>query len=134
MKGLPPGDNFIWSPEELTRNLFHDQKLADELLSRSISEEEADRQLTNRFMAARLVWEPRWFNPRLHHWLHRITVPALLIWGENDKLFPSAYMEEWDRWTPRLRRILIHNCGHLPHIEKPGESAAVMLDFLGGPR
>jgi pimeloyl-ACP methyl ester carboxylesterase len=130
IKGTPAGDNFIWSSEELTRNLFYDQRLADQLLSCTVSDEEADRRLTNRFMAARLAWEPRWFNPGLARWLHRISVPALLVWGRNDKLLPSAYAEEWSRGVPRLQTTLLPDCGHLPHAEKSEETAAIILSFL----
>ena len=60
VKGVPMGDNFIWSPEEAARNLFYDQSYADRMLAQAQapSEEDADRALTNRFMAAKLGWEP----------------------------------------------------------------------------
>lgn len=131
VKGVPVGDNFIWSPEELVRNLYHDQRLADEILGRPITDEEADRQLTNRFMAARLGWEPRWFNPRLSQWLHRIAVPTLLIWGREDQLIPSAYAGEWENGIPHLRKYLIAGCGHVPFVEKPAETANAILEFVG---
>ena len=31
---------------------------------------------------------PRLHNPQLPYWLHRIDVPTLLIWGENDRVDP----------------------------------------------
>ena len=36
-------------------------------------DEQADIMLGNRFTAAKLGWEPRWYNPSLERWLHRIT-------------------------------------------------------------
>ncbi len=131
VKGVPMGDNFIWSPEELTRNLYYDQRLADDILARPITDEDVDRQLTNRFMAARLGWQPRWFSPRLGQWLHRINVPTLLIWGNEDKLIPSTYATAWENGVPRLRKYLIAGCGHLPFVEKPAETARAVLEFLG---
>lgn len=131
VKGVPMGDNFIWSPEELTRNLYHDQGLAVEILNRPLTEEEADRQLTNRFMAARLGWEPRLFSPRLSQWLHRIAVPALLIWGREDRLIPSSYAGEWETGIQHLRKYMIAGCGHVPYIEKPADTASAVVEFLG---
>ena len=131
VKGVPMGDNFIWSPEELTRNLYHDQNLAEEILTRPTTDEDADRQLTNRFMAARLAWQPRWFSPRLSHWLHRITVPTLLIWGREDQLIPSSYARAWESGIPHLRKYLITGCGHVPFVEKPADTAGAILEFLG---
>ena len=132
MRGVPIGDNFIWSPEETVRNLVHDQSLAEEMLARPISEEEAELQLTNRFMAAKLGWEPRWFNPSLERWLHRIQVPTLVAWGVEDKFLPSRYAELWRERVPEAAVELIPECGHLPHIEKPDVLARRIVSFVGG--
>jgi pimeloyl-ACP methyl ester carboxylesterase len=131
VKGVPMGDSFIWSPEELTRNLYHDQHLAEEILARPVTNEDADRQLTNRFMAARLGWQPRWFSLRLAQWLHRISVPTLLIWGREDRLIPSTYARAWENDIPHLRKYLLAGCGHVPYAEKPAETASAILEFLG---
>ena len=60
IKGIPSGDTFIWAPDEATRNLFHDQSFAEQILAQAPTEEEADLLLTNRFMATKLGWEPRY--------------------------------------------------------------------------
>jgi hypothetical protein len=52
-----------------------------------VSDEQADVMLTNRFTAAKFGWEPRWYNPALERWLHRISCDAGDV-GQNDKLFP----------------------------------------------
>ena len=132
VKGVPMGDNFIWSPEETARNLFYDQSFAEKMLAQVPSEEEADRALTNRFMAAKLGWEPRWFNPSLERWLHRIKVPTLVLWGADDKFLPSRYAELWRERVPGAKVELIPRCGHLPHIEKADMTADKILGFLGG--
>ena len=132
VKGVPMGDNFIWSPEETARNLFYDQSFAEKMLAQVPSEEEADRALTNRFMAAKLGWEPRWFNPSLERWLHRIKVPTLVLWGADDKFLPSRYAELWGERVPGAKVELIPRCGHLPHIEKADMTADKILGFLGG--
>jgi pimeloyl-ACP methyl ester carboxylesterase len=133
VKGVPSGDTFIWSPEETVRNLFHNQAFADKMLAQEVSEEEADRQLTNRFMSAKLGWEPRWFNPSLERWLHRISVPTLVLWGAEDKFLPSRYAELWGERVPGARVELIPECGHLPHIEKANDAAARILRFHEAP-
>jgi pimeloyl-ACP methyl ester carboxylesterase len=132
VKGAPPGDNFIWSPEEQAHNMFHDQKLAEQRLARVPTEEEAELQLVNRFMAAKLGWEPRWFNPALERWLHRITVPALVLWGAEDKLLPSRWAERWRELVPNIRVEIIPQCGHQPHVEQLDVAADRVLAFLSG--
>jgi pimeloyl-ACP methyl ester carboxylesterase len=134
VKGVPVGDNFIWSPEEAVRNLYFDQSFADKILALVPTDEDADRQMANRFMAARLGWQPRWFNPALERWLHRIKVPTLVVWGEDDKLLPRAYAEVWRNRVPDVRVGIIPQCGHLPHIEKLDVAAPLVLGFLSGGR
>jgi pimeloyl-ACP methyl ester carboxylesterase len=134
IKGISTGDNFIWGPEELVRNLYFDQRFADAVLSRTLNEEEADVVLTNRFMAARLAWEPRWFNPALERWLHRIAVPSLLIWGEDDKLIPAAYAKKWAELVPGIRVEMFAKCGHIPFVEKADAVTKLVLEFLEGGR
>jgi pimeloyl-ACP methyl ester carboxylesterase len=132
VKGIPAGDNFIWSPEETARNLFHDQALAEKRLAQTPSDEEFDIQLTNRYAAAKFGWDPRWFNPALERWLHRIRIPTLVVWGRDDKLLPSAYAEVWRARVPGARVEIIPECGHLPLVEKADATADMVLAFLAG--
>ena len=73
-------------------------------------------------------WKPYMHNPRLKRWLHRIDLPALVIWGEQDKLFPNAYAKVWQEQLPRadlplpaLHPEIAHALGAAP------ESAAAQL-------
>lgn len=132
VKGMICGDNFIWSREEYARNLFYDQALAERELAHVPTDEEADIDLANRYMAAKLGWEPRWFNPALEGWLHRIRIPTLVLWGRDDKLFPSAYAKAWADRIPDVHVEIIAECGHRPQIEKPELAAQKVLAFIGG--
>jgi pimeloyl-ACP methyl ester carboxylesterase len=134
VKGIPCGDNFIWSPEELAQNLFHDQSFAEKMLAHAPTPDEMDLQLTNRFMATKLGWEPRWFSPALERWLHRIDVPTLVVWGREDKIMPSAYAEVWRSRVPDVRVEIVPECGHLPQVEKADLVAEKVLGFLAGRR
>jgi pimeloyl-ACP methyl ester carboxylesterase len=134
IKGVPTGDNFIWDPEESARNLFHDQRFAEQMIAQAqqLSPEDTDRQLANRYMAARLGWDPRWFNPDLERWLHRIKLPTLLLWGGDDKLLPAAYAELWKERVPQTRVEITPDCGHLLPVEKGDWAAQHILNFIGG--
>jgi pimeloyl-ACP methyl ester carboxylesterase len=132
VRGVPMGDNFIWSPEEMAHNLVHDQSLAEKELARTPTEEEVELQLTNRFMAAKLGWEPRWFNPALERWLHRIDIPAMIVWGAEDKFLPHRYADAWREKVANARVELIPECGHLAHVEKPDVVARKILAFIEG--
>ncbi len=131
VKGVPSGDNFIWGPEESVRNLFYDQSFAERILAHTPTEEEADLILNNRFMSARLGWEPRWVNPALTRWLHRIHVPTLILWGDSDKIFPNVYASAWTENIADSRAELISACGHLPHVERATDTASRIIAFVG---
>ncbi|MBV9584768.1 MAG: alpha/beta fold hydrolase [Alphaproteobacteria bacterium] len=131
-KGVPPGDNFIWGPEEALRNLYHDQSFADRILALKPSEEQIDVMLRNRFTVAKFGWQPRWLNPDLEKWLHRIKLPALIVWGDNDKIMPPQYAALWKERLPDARLVRVKDCGHLPHVEHAGPVARHVRQFLEG--
>ena len=132
VKGVPCGDNFIWGPEEAVRNLYHDQSFADRILALNLTEAQTDVMLKNRFTATKFGWQPRWFNPDLEKWLHRVKLPALVIWGDDDKILPPEYAALWRQRLPDARLIMLDNCGHLPHVEQAPVVARHILTFLEG--
>ena len=132
VKGVPGGDNFIWGPEEALRNLYHDQSFADRILALKPTEAQLDVMLRNRFTVAKLGWQPRWFDPDLEKWLHRIKLPALVVWGEEDKIMPPAYAALWRERLPDARLVMLENCGHLPHVEHAEPVAREVCAFIEG--
>jgi pimeloyl-ACP methyl ester carboxylesterase len=118
IKGVRKGDIFLWGNEERVRNTFFDQKMAEARLAANVSEEMADIALKNHFTTAKLAWSPRFHDPHLHKWLHRIDVPTTIIWGENDKIFPVALAEAYREGIPGSQVTIIPECGHLPQQEK----------------
>jgi pimeloyl-ACP methyl ester carboxylesterase len=131
LKGTPPGDSFIWSPEEAARNRFYDQSLAEAALAAPVLDDaQLDVQLHNQLAAARFGWEPRWFNPDLEKWLHRIDVPTHVIWGVQDKILPSDYARLWGERVPGAEVTMIDECGHIPHTEQAAMVADQVIAFL----
>jgi pimeloyl-ACP methyl ester carboxylesterase len=116
--GVQPADIFLMAPEDVVRNLFVDQKLAEARLAQP---EDIDVSLKNRHTTARLAWEPRLHDPFLPKWLHRIDVPVKIIWGREDRILPVAFAEEFKRLMPKAQIHIVDNAGHLPHAEKPDQ-------------
>jgi pimeloyl-ACP methyl ester carboxylesterase len=132
IKGVQGGDNFIWGPEEAVRNLYHDQSFADRILALQPTEAQVDLMLKNRFTVAKLGWQPRWFNPDLEKWLHRIKLPSLIVWGDDDKIMPPANAALWQERLPDARLVILNACGHLPHVEQAPAVARHVHEFLEG--
>jgi pimeloyl-ACP methyl ester carboxylesterase len=68
-------------------------------------------------------------NPHFTRWLHRITVPSLLVWGEKDRVTPIEQAAEWQRWIPGLELHRVPNAGHLVLDEQP-EAVEAIARFL----
>lgn len=130
--GAQPADTFLWSPEELTRNLFYDQALAEKMLAQAPTPQQLDISLKNRHTVARLAWEPRLRDPFLHKWLHRVTVPVKFVWGEDDKILPVAFAHEFKRRMPNAEIEIVPRCGHLPQTEKPELFCDIFFRFALG--
>ena len=130
MRDIPMGDMFLWDDETKVRKLIFDQDLQDKVLSMTPSEEQQEVNNKNTFTTAKLAWEPRFFNPDLHKWLHRITVPTMIVWGDNDLLFPEAYGQNLKQHIPHAKYVVINDCGHLPHVEQKDELQQAITDFI----
>jgi pimeloyl-ACP methyl ester carboxylesterase len=119
--GVRPADIFLMPPEEVVKNLFFDQKLAQARLAEPVTPEAIDIALKNRHTTARLAWEPRLHDPFLPKWLHRIDVPVKIIWGREDRIIPVGFVKEYQRLLPKAQVHILENTGHLPHAEKADE-------------
>ena len=121
--GVRAADIFLMAPEEMVRNLFLDQKLAEARLAQP---EDVDISLKNRHTTARLAWEPRLHDPYLPKWLHRIDVPVKIVWGRQDRILPVAFMDIYRKLLPKADISIIESCGHLPYAEKPDEFVEII--------
>ena len=131
-RGVQPGDIFLWSAEELVRNRFFDQKIADRRLAEPMTPELLDISLKNRHTAARLSWEPRLHDPFLAKWLHRVNVPVKIIWGAEDRIIPVGYADAFKKLMPKAEVEIIPRCGHLPQEEKHEAFCDIVFRFLNG--
>lgn len=123
---IATGDLFMWSPEDRVRRLVADPALAEKILSLPQTPEQQDVQLRNLFTTAKLAWEPRFFDPHLEKWLHRLRLPTHVIWGDRDRLFPPEYGRRLASLIPGARFSLIERCGHLPQVEQPQALTALV--------
>ena len=62
--------------------------------------------------------------------LGALTMPALVLWGEQDALVPVAVGQTLAAGLPHAQFEVLPGCGHLPTLEKPAESAAMFAKLL----
>ena len=127
--GVERVDNFLADPETRIRNMFVDQSLADTMIARILKPELEDVGLKNFYTTAKLSWQPRSHDPNLPKWLHLIDVPTLILWGDQDKLFPPAHAEAYGKLIPGSEVVVLDQCGHLPNVEKTDEFVSTLTRF-----
>jgi pimeloyl-ACP methyl ester carboxylesterase len=128
------GDLFNWTPTQTVRNLFADPALVDWMLTLRPDDEERKRQLKNALTFERLSAQRRLCDAGLRARLPGIHRPTLLVWGDKDKVIPAQHGAAFRDLIPGARLELIDNCGHLPHVEKPAATAAIIAQFANSAR
>ena len=60
-----------------------------------------------------------------------ISHPTLILWGEEDRVFPIRVGEELQRTIKGSALARIPKAGHIPQWERPDVANTAMIDFLG---
>jgi len=63
--------------------------------------------------------------------LREIEMPTLLLWGDEDSVFPSPIAIDAAALLPRAE-LSLHEAGHSPHADNPEDVARVLASFLAG--
>lgn len=80
---------------------------------------------------SRLAWQPYMHNPSLAPMLKGVSgLPALLIWGEDDKVVPISAGHIYNRSIAGSELAAFQGCGHRPETEKTDEFIARVQSFL----
>jgi haloalkane dehalogenase len=62
--------------------------------------------------------------------LGALGVPALLIWGSEDRFAPLSGARRFEREIPETRLLALEGCGHFPFEAEPETTRAAVSDFL----
>ena len=79
-----------------------------------------------------LAGEPYMHDPKLLRRLGEIEVPSLVLWGESDRVFTPAYGRAYAAALPNARFELVARAGHLPQVEQPEATFALIDAFTAG--
>ena len=56
--------------------------------------------------------------------------PALFLWGDRDRLVPSAFARHVADALPDAASIVMEDCGHVPQFEHPADTMRLVRGFL----
>lgn len=128
----PTRDVFACTPEELPALLCADPARFLEHTAPPEGTDAAEWALTlarAAQSAARLLWPLG--DRGLARRLHRITAPALLVTGTEDRVLPAAYARRMaEAMAGPTRLATIERAGHLVDVDVPALLASAVLDFL----
>ena len=64
--------------------------------------------------------------------LPNIKAQALILWGDQDKVLDISSVPVFEKGLENHKTVIIKDCGHLPMLEKPQETATQYVDFIKG--
>lgn len=70
------------------------------------------------------------YDPKLRARLHRVTVPVLVVWGEEDGIAPLKYGRGYADSFPNGHFAPIPDAAHFPQIEALGATLGAIGDFV----
>jgi abhydrolase domain-containing protein 6 len=93
--------------------------------------------LFNTYLANRQLYEKeaKEFAPdfsSLEKDLPNIKAPALILWGDQDKIIDISSVPVFEKGLKNHKTVIIKDCGHVPMMEKPQETARYYIDFIKG--
>lgn len=59
-----------------------------------------------------------------------VTIPTLILWGENDRVIPMENARRFNQDIPNSQLVVLRGTGHIPHEERPAETFAAIDQFL----
>jgi pimeloyl-ACP methyl ester carboxylesterase len=133
VSGALAADEFALTPPMLRPLLFAqpESELATEVVPDSEPADRLEPALHARVAAARLAWQFP-YNPKLRQRLCRANLPALVVWGAQDRLVTSAHGHAYAAGLPRAQLAILPDSGHYPYIETAEAFAREVLAFVGG--
>jgi pimeloyl-ACP methyl ester carboxylesterase len=92
------------------------------------------RAARNREAFVKVAWSPFMHNPKLAGRIHRATVPALVLWGDQDTFASKDYAQSYADALPNAELKVIAGAGHFAFHDKPDAVASAVLAFAGQPQ
>jgi pimeloyl-ACP methyl ester carboxylesterase len=121
-------DIYALPEDEVRRRTFFDPAVAVPDYGR-LSDAELTAIACDREATALYGWRPYLHDPGLKAWLHRVRVPSLVLWGENDGIVTPDYGQKLCAALPNAKFRRIAQAGHYPQIERSEVVAQAIEDF-----
>ena len=83
-----------------------------------------------REMSFRIAWKPYMYSQTLPHLLGGVRAPALVVWGDDDRIVPRGAGELYARALRQARFEIVGAAGHCVDMEQPEALARLVAPFI----
>lgn len=108
---------------------FHDEAAFARVYG-DITTDQLEAWDISREMCFRTAWKPYMYSQTLPHLLGGVRTPALVIWGDDDRIVPLSAGHAYARALRDATLTTIPGCGHSAEMEKPEIVAKLASDFI----
>jgi pimeloyl-ACP methyl ester carboxylesterase len=122
-------DQAIVSYTDYPKSGFHDQAAFAKVYG-DVTTDQLEQWDICREMSFRTAWKPYMYNQTLPHLLGGVQTPALVIWGDDDRIVPISAGHAYVKALRNATMTTIADCGHFAEMEKPDEVAKLVTDFI----
>lgn len=123
-------DIFYYDHRGVRKLLYYDGRADDRDFSHD-PEDVIARHVRNREALTLYGWSPLLYDPKLRHRLHRVKLPTLVLWGEDDRVAPVDYGRRYAAALPSAIFDVVPRAGHYMHDEHPAGLARRIRAFCG---
>ena len=119
----------VRSPEDfaaLMDFVFVDPPPVPGSILRHLAREAMSHRPFNEKVLKDLIGDHRGLEPDLP----QIKAPTLILWGDRDRVIHVSATKVLAAGLPNSFTVILKDCGHLPMIERPEETAGHYLDFI----
>jgi pimeloyl-ACP methyl ester carboxylesterase len=110
---------------------FHDQKAFDRVYGAEPPTDQLEMWDICREMSFRIAWKPYMYSQTLPHLLGAVKVPALVVWGDDDKVVPLSAGKRFVEALPNAKLEIVKASGHCVDMEQPEALAKLVTSFIG---
>lgn len=109
---------------------FHDQKAFDRVYGAEPTVDQLEMWDICREMSFRIAWKPYMYSQTLPHLLGAVRAPALVVWGDDDRVVPRSAAKRYVEALPQAKLHVVNSCGHCVDMEQPETLAKLVTDFI----
>lgn len=126
--GHPVADFFALTMDEVAELAYHDPA-AFRIDPAALPAAQREAMAGNRAALAVYDGTPSGTDRTLRGRLAAVSLPALVLWGDSDRIADPAYGRAYAAAIPAARFGLLTETGHLPQLETPGQLLTAVRDF-----